>query len=42
MLVISSTFPALPPQPSWRIRVMMSRISMSRCGVCVSERVGCL
>jgi hypothetical protein len=31
MPVTSSTFPALPPQPSWRIRAMISRIGMSRC-----------
>jgi hypothetical protein len=36
MPVISSTFPALPPQPSWRIRLMISRIGGSRCGVRVS------
>ena len=36
MPVISSTFPAMPPQPSWRIRLMISRIGGSRCGVRVS------
>jgi hypothetical protein len=30
MPVISSTFPALPPQPSWRMRLMISRSGMSR------------
>jgi hypothetical protein len=29
--VISSARSALPPQPSWRIRLMISRIGMSRC-----------
>ena len=37
MPVSSSIFPALPPQPSCRSRAMMSRISMSLRGVCVSD-----
>ena len=32
MPVSSSTFPARPPQPSWRARSRMSRISRSRLG----------
>ena len=35
MPVSNSAFPALPPQPSWRIRAMMSQISMSRCAAWV-------
>ena len=35
---ISSTLPARPPQPAWRMSLMISRIRMSRCGVYVSER----
>jgi len=31
MPVSSSARPALPPQPSWRILVMMSRIRMAPC-----------
>ena len=34
---ISSTFPALPPQPSWRIRAMISRSGRSLRGACVSD-----
>jgi hypothetical protein len=33
----SSAFATLPPQPSWRMRSRMSRISMSLWGMCVSE-----
>ena len=36
MPVSNSTRPALPPQPSWRIRSMMVRIGRSRCAVCAS------
>ena len=41
MPVSSSTLPALPPQPSCRIRAMMSRIIMSLCAECVSENTRC-
>jgi hypothetical protein len=33
MPVSHSTFAGLPPQPSWRMRLMMSRIGMSRGGM---------
>ena len=36
MPVSSSAFPALPPQPSWRIRAMMSRKLRSRHRTCAS------
>jgi hypothetical protein len=35
--VSSSALPARPPQPSWRMRSRISRISMSPRGMCVSE-----
>jgi hypothetical protein len=34
---ISSTLLARPPQPTWRMSLTMSRISVSRCGGYVSE-----
>jgi hypothetical protein len=37
--VTSSATLARPPQPSCRMRSRMSRISMSRCGVCVSDSI---
>jgi hypothetical protein len=37
MPVSTSALPGRPPQPSWRMRLMMSRISMPPCGVCVSN-----
>jgi hypothetical protein len=41
MPVSSSTFPAMPPRPSCRMRAMMSRIGMSPCAECVSENIRC-
>jgi len=37
MPMSSSTLPGRPPQPSRRMRSMMSRISISPCAMCVSE-----
>jgi hypothetical protein len=38
--VTSSTFPARPPQPSWRIRLRISRIGRSRCAACTRSASG--
>ena len=38
-LVTNSTLPGRPPQPSWRMRAMMSRISMSPRAARVSDNI---